>query len=248
MSQRWLKSLFVVALALCTQGATAQMPTAPFNLSLLANFDSLNFAYVPGSGLLFTVQFSYPAIGPAPTGTLSILDGSTTIWTASASTIRNITAVSLPHLSKLLQSYQQGLQNPIYVVGFGSSVGVGATLPNPSVDAPVNYFMTSLKSAVDPGGIYNFQVSNQSVNGTIAFQFPAAWTTMLEVTTTPAVCVFVYGMNDGQVAEWSSGETFPGFYSSLLSAIQTCKLAGADVVIMQGKRILMAICELETLG
>jgi hypothetical protein len=239
MSQRWLKSLFVVALALCTQGATAQMPTAPFNLSLLANFDSLNFAYVPGSGLLFTVQFSYPAIGPAPTGTLSILDGSTTIWTASASTIRNITAVSLPHLSKLLQSYQQGLQNPIYVVGFGSSVGV---------DAPVNYFMTSLKSAVDPGGIYNFQVSNQSVNGTIAFQFPAAWTTMLEVTTTPAVCVFVYGMNDGQVAEWSSGETFPGFYSSLLSAIQTCKLAGADVVIMQGKRILMAICELETLG
>ncbi len=53
-------------------------------VSLLANFNPANLA-APGSGLPFTVQFSASAIGPAPTGTLSVLLDGSPVWTASSS-------------------------------------------------------------------------------------------------------------------------------------------------------------------
>lgn len=145
-------------------------------------------------------------------------------------------------MNKLLDD--RGKPKPVIsIVGFGSSVGVGATLSDPAVDAPVAYFTLQLKAALDPGAIYDWQVSNHSQNGSIAANFSAfaspqsgyplsAWGEVLAAGITPDVCVFAYGMNDFQPANFNAGETFPGFSLFLTDAVLTCQKVGADVVIM----------------
>jgi hypothetical protein len=46
-------------------------------------------------------------------------------------------AYSLPRFMRVLESYRTDTRPAINIVGFGSSVGVGATLPTPSTQAPV---------------------------------------------------------------------------------------------------------------
>lgn len=139
----------------------------------------------------------------------------------------------LPRFMATIRNYRHDLQAPITIFGAGSSVGVGATLPNPAADAPVNYFASRLKALFDPGGLYNIVVTNQSVNGSVASDFPAAWAARAAAGfNNPGIAVFAYGMNDQAVASYNNGQTFPGFYTAMRSAIITAKKAGWDVVIL----------------
>jgi hypothetical protein len=153
--------------------------------------------------------------------------------------VGQVTAANFPRLMTTLQSYRQDLYPQVVIPGFGSSVACGAGLTTHAT--PIQYFTNSLINHLDPGLIYNWSTQNECQNGSVAYGFQlavpsgytqTAWAEFVATGLSPAVCVFAYGMNDFAVASFNSGETFPGFYSAFLGAIQTCKLAGADVVVL----------------
>lgn len=151
----------------------------------------------------------------------------------SNSKLGRASAADLPRFMAKIRAYRHDLQAPINIVGFGSSVGVGASLPNAAADAPVAYFKARMKAVFDPGNLYNLTVSNQCVNGSSVIDFPAAWAAMLAAgITTPGIAVLAYGMNDQAPASYNAGQTLPGFYNAMRSAVLKAKNAGWDVVIM----------------
>ena len=91
-------------------------------------------------------------------------------------------AASMPQLFAAMANYNFTTRPPIYIASFGSSVSVGATLPNAALQAPCGHFVYDLQARFPgPGGLtYNFQCANMSVNGATVKQFPAAW---IEYTT-----------------------------------------------------------------
>lgn len=139
----------------------------------------------------------------------------------------------LPRFMSMLRRYRNDLQPVIPIVGFGSSVGLGATLATPTVDAPVAWFKSQLKAKFDPGNLFNLTAYNYSVNGSSASEFPASYAALLAAgVTQPGIAVLCYGMNDQQPALYNSGQTFEGFYPGMRDAITTLRKAGWDVVVM----------------
>lgn len=139
---------------------------------------------------------------------------------------------SFPRLMKTISSYNTAVNPPINIVGFGSSVGVGATLPDPATQAPVAVFSSTLESVIDPGGIYNFVTYNDSVNGSTFSEASAALDAAILAGHTPNICVLVYGMNDGAPAIFNSGQTYPAVYSSIMQFVTKARKYGSDVVLM----------------
>lgn len=84
----------------------------------------------------------------------------------------------LPSTFAALQKDTKNSAAPIYIAGFGSSVGVGATLPDANSQSAVSTLTAQLRQALAPAGNFNLVASNQSVNGSIVAQFPAAWASM----------------------------------------------------------------------
>lgn len=112
-----------------------------------------------------------------PTGELTTLqtqlDRSNSRWgRASAAELTNLFAAMYGQ-----RMIQNQTQLPITIVGYGSSVGFGATLPVVA-DAPVNNFASTLAAILDPSGLYNFQVLNYSQNGSVISQQPTAQANM----------------------------------------------------------------------
>jgi lysophospholipase L1-like esterase len=132
---------------------------------------------------------------------------------------------------KKISSYSTAVNPPINIVGFGSSVGNGASLPDPATQAPVAVFASTLESVIDPGGIYNFVTYNDSVNGSTLSQAITALDAAVAAGHTPDICVLVYGMNDGAVAIFNSGQTYPSVYSSIMQFVAKARSYGADVVL-----------------
>lgn len=139
---------------------------------------------------------------------------------------------SFPRLMKIISSYDTAVNPVINIVGFGSSVGVGATLPDPATQAPVAVFSSTLKSVIDPGNIYNFVTYNDSVNGSTFSQAADALDAAVAAGHTPNICVLAYGMNDGAVAIFNSGQTYPSVYSTIMQFVTKARGYGADVVLM----------------
>lgn len=141
-------------------------------------------------------------------------------------------AYSFPRLMKTLQEYRHDLQSAINIVGFGSSVGVGASLPDAATQAPVAYFVSKLKSTLDPANIYNFAKFNDSVNGSALIQSLTALSGAVTAGHTPKLCVLAYGMNDAGVALYNAGQTYPAVYSNIIRFVTEARKLGADVVLM----------------
>lgn len=102
----------------------------------------------------------------------------------SSSRWNRLSMSSFPRLAQKLQNYNRSTQAPINIVGWGSSVGVSATLLN-QADSPCDYFVYRMQQLFDPAGIYNWQSVNISVNGTTAASYPAASTNlaaMIQIT------------------------------------------------------------------
>lgn len=202
-----------------------------YSISVL-NANNVLVYYVQSFGTIDFVR--YDALAATSGATLiGTTDGITvqSFINRSPSKLGRISAGDLPKFMETIRGYRQDLQQPIYEVGFGSSVGNAATVPNPSLNAPVAWFHSQMKAQFDPGNLYNLQFLNYSVDGSSASEFPTAWAAMLAAGITPKIVHFAYGMNDAGVALYNSGQTFPGFYNAMRAAILTAKKIGADVVI-----------------
>ena len=119
------------------------------------------------------------------------------------------------------------------MIGLGSSVGVGATLPDPSSESPVARLAAQFAPHVSPLGNVPLAVTNGSVNGsTIAAgaqtDYAAAKAT---AGSAPALAILAYGMNDGMPEQYHRGQTYPGFYDYGKKLIQAIQEDGSDVVL-----------------
>jgi lysophospholipase L1-like esterase len=138
-------------------------------------------------------------------------------------------------------THQLNLRNiqpvTITIVGFGSSVGVGATLPDPATQAPVMYLGERLKAAFKSAQKFEVVCDNRSLNGSILSQFlndvpTGNWNAYLKEGKKPTLVVFAYGMNDGFPAMYNASQPPPFFRSQLVAAIRLVQAAGADPVIL----------------
>ncbi|WP_417654574.1 hypothetical protein, partial [Klebsiella oxytoca] len=77
-------------------------------------------------------------------------------------------AALFPKLMNKLTAYRHGVsgyQDLFRAYGFGSSVEVGATLPDPATQAPIAKFFECLNKTVNKQGIYPLTFENRGVNG-----------------------------------------------------------------------------------
>ena len=146
--------------------------------------------------------------------------------------------VDLPVLKDLINRSRNGEKVTINIVGFGSSVGVGATLPDPATQAPVAYFGMRLNELYGNENI-TINTMNRSVNGSVVSQMIndspnefGYWQSFVNEGISATVVVFVYGMNDGMPGAFNTGQTFPYVYTQLLESIELAKDSGADVVVL----------------
>lgn len=145
---------------------------------------------------------------------------------------------SLPNLNKALAEYDISGKPTLYVVGFGSSIGL---LTDLNGNTPGKNVFNAIQTAVNKGSSSNYTMAydEESVGGSIALNFPTAWATMLGKGHVPTVCVFTYGENDFQTSQYNAGETWLGggaggnnFQTYMRNAAKTCWDNGADVVII----------------
>ena len=99
-------------------------------------------------------------------------------YTGTALTAK-LTLAQLPGLAAVMASYRHDLFQPIWLAATGTSLCVGATLTNPSVNSPCSYMMAQIAQQLDPAGNYstfpwqpkdyNFQLANFGSNGNFAY-------------------------------------------------------------------------------
>lgn len=147
--------------------------------------------------------------------------------------------VLFPRLMDKMTAYRHGApgsQSIFRIFGFGSSVGNGATIGgNASPSTPVAKFFEHFQRAINKGGIYPFEYSNKSVDGSAVNDFLVRdWDAATSSGIYPDLAVFAYGMNDFPSAQYNSGATFGpnGFKQRMRNAIQKARDAGCDVVLL----------------
>lgn len=151
------------------------------------------------------------------------------------------------HLIRLLKL--MGTQPvTVTIAGFGSSVGVGACLPDPATQAPAMYLGERLKMMFKATDGFNVVADNRSKNGSIMSQFlndkpTGNWAAYLNEGKKPTLVVFAYGMNDGRAPMYNGAQPPPFFHTQLVKAIRLVQAAGADAVILTSPHPLSTIKE-----
>ncbi|EIW8785377.1 hypothetical protein BJQ28_07115 [Klebsiella pneumoniae] len=189
-----------------------------------------------------------PIAGQTQTADLAIKlaskDGAGLVATETGRTVEaSIRAASgssqalFPKFINKLTAYRHGVsgyQNIFRLYGFGSSVGVGATLPDPATQAPVAKFFEYMNDTLNKQRIYPINFTNKSVNGSTINNFIAnQWPAVVAEGVYPDIALFIYGMNDFPTAQYNAGQTFNenGFKQRLRNSINLVREAGGDVVL-----------------
>ncbi|MEH4265907.1 phage tail fiber protein [Klebsiella aerogenes] len=189
-----------------------------------------------------------PIAGQTQTADLAIKlaskDGAGLVATETGRTVEaSIRAVSgssqalFPKFINKLTAYRHGVtgyQDLFRAYGFGSSVQVGATLPDPATQAPIAKFFEYLNKTLNKQGIYPLTFENRGVNGSSINNFIVnQWPGVVAEGVYPDIALFVYGMNDFPTANYNAGQTFNenGFKQRLRTAINLVREAGGDVVL-----------------
>ncbi|WP_271151874.1 phage tailspike protein [Escherichia coli] len=175
---------------------------------------------------------------------LSSKEGASLVATETGRTVEaSIRAASgssqalFPNFVNKLTTYRHGVsgyQNLFRLYGFGSSVGVGATLPDPATQAPVAKFFEYMNDTLNKQRIYPINFTNKSVNGSTINNFIVnQWPEVVTEGIYPDIALFIYGMNDFPTAQYNAGQTFNenGFKQRLRNAINLVREAGGDVVL-----------------
>lgn len=174
--------------------------------------------------------------------TQEAIDELTNDVTGSITTTRYASSASqalFPKLIDKMTAYRHGVtgfQDKFRIYGYGSSVGNGATIGgNASPNTPVAKFFEHFQRTVNKAGIYPFEYSNKSVDGSNINDFlNREWPATVATGVLPDLAVFAYGMNDFPSAQYNSGMTFGpnGFKQRLRNSIQKVRDAGGDVVLL----------------
>ncbi|NHJ27343.1 SGNH/GDSL hydrolase family protein [Klebsiella quasipneumoniae subsp. similipneumoniae] len=189
-----------------------------------------------------------PIAGQTQTADLAIKlaskDGAGLVATETGRTVEaSIRAASgssqalFPKFINKLTAYRHGVtgyQDLFRAYGFGSSVQVGATLPDPATQAPIAKFFEYLNKTLNKQGIYPLTFENRGVNGSSINNFIVnQWPGVVAEGVYPDIALFVYGMNDFPTANYNAGQTFNenGFKQRLRTAINLVREAGGDVVL-----------------
>lgn len=142
----------------------------------------------------------------------------------------------LPVLLRAMMQYRLGdpTQRKLRFGLLGSSIGNGPTLPDPATQAPGIDFVNRLMRALDPAGLYAYEIRNYSVNGSTVSEWNAPGgpiDTMIAEGFIPDLCYLVPGMNDFATAQYNSGQGFNGFQKAFPEVLKRLKYrVGCDVV------------------
>lgn len=136
----------------------------------------------------------------------------------------------LPFLDSRLNGQREGATAAIRIVGQGNSVGAGASLPDPSAQAPVARLTQRLGQTLDKLNIYDFVADNraqsQMTMNTALGQFRA------DIASLGATLVFdVFGMDDGLTAHFNGTEGYDNMAEALRLRILAARDGGADVLL-----------------
>jgi lysophospholipase L1-like esterase len=139
---------------------------------------------------------------------------------------------ALPRLLSALAGYNEYTDPAINIVGLGSSVGNGASLPDPSTQAPVKYLASKLKSCLDVGNVFNINSYNKSVDGSTISEWETPFNQVIAEGHTPKLLVLAYGMNDSGADIFNAGQTYPAIEKHLRNIITKSRSLGSDVIVM----------------
>lgn len=145
----------------------------------------------------------------------------------------NSLLTALPNLYTAIRTYNDASPATLRMIGLGSSVGLG---PNGTPDAALSvpaYLFSKLSAAVNRLGNLVLGNTNGSVSGSIVtsannMDYAAAKST---AGGKPIVVPLVYGMNDGQPAQYHSSQTYPGVYAQLKILLAQIAADGGDAVV-----------------
>jgi lysophospholipase L1-like esterase len=160
---------------------------------------------------------------------------SPTVTTAPAAPATPTAPDPLANLKQAIKLAGKGTPVSLTVVGFGSSVGVGATLPDPATQAPVMYLSRKIQAL---SGVLQVTAYNRSVNGSVVSQMindpprSGYWQSFADEGKHAQLVVFAYGMNDGFPSSFNAGQTLPFVYTRLVEAIKLAQASGAEVIVM----------------
>jgi len=140
---------------------------------------------------------------------------------------------ALPRLMSNITTTNDAAPVPLRVIGQGSSVGNGATLPDPSTQSPVAVLANRLVPVLLPLANKPVAVTNGSVDGSAILtgfeqHYAAAKAT---AGGTPHLLALAYGMNDGMPGAFHTGQTYPSVYTFGRRLVEAAQNDGADVVI-----------------
>lgn len=194
----------------------------------------------PGSAV--QVRWSGPAnsiFSGSPGNTWSLLSTGQTVGSVAEAAVDNRDPLGLLRDALTLTPYgtvtyvggsRVITPRNIVVVGVGSSVGQGAGATVPADSAPSRLFINALQAALTGYGNLNFIHDNQSVGGTTANQFAGQLAASAQASKT--FVTITAGMNDCTVSAYNTGNTLPGFRTSIISLIATIKAAGAVPILI----------------
>ncbi len=138
---------------------------------------------------------------------------------------------ALSNFYRKIASYRDDLKEPITLVGMGSSVGVGASLPDPATQAPSAWFAQEIEREYNRLGNLNIVHINESENGSVAAQSGTKYADLQARGLRPDVVLMAYGMNDGMSSQYHSSQTLLGVYTYLSAVVNEMKGVGVDVVL-----------------
>lgn len=127
---------------------------------------------------------------------------------------------------------------PVTIKGLsvGSSVGVGATLPDPTTQAPGAFLTLALTTALNKLGNLTLSHTNGCVNGTSITSALNSGTDYASAKTAAGgagkFVALAYGMNDFQPASYHSGQRYDYFDPILRALIRQIRADGSDPIVM----------------
>lgn len=141
---------------------------------------------------------------------------------STAPTASALTATSDATLVDALHNHR-----PVTLVGIGSSVGAGATLPDKAAQSPVGHLGQLFRDRFPASPL---TVANLSVNGSTAWDGKKVYTDQVRPLH-PTALLVAFGMNDGQTAQYNAGETLRGSISAMQSIVDAAEADGVTVLI-----------------
>lgn len=115
---------------------------------------------------------------------------------------------------------------PVTIYGLGSSVGNGASLPDPAKQSPLSKLASQIGTLTKGGAIE----TNLSTNGSVAYDGVATYREQIKPHK-PTVLVLAYGMNDGMPAHFNSGQTLLGAVEAISTIVDEARAEGTTILI-----------------